>query len=102
MEEKYLLDLDTQQRKLLSYCYEKCKADPPYFEEGGGLYLGRCPDLQIEKIISVLSEVYFDVLDENPHLADLINDTIIKFIKISGDIIDNYDFCEYFSFNDGE
>lgn len=100
MAEKYLLDLNNQQKKLLNYCFTKCKKEPPYFEDGGELYLGSCPDLQIEKIVSVLSEVYFEVLDENDHLAELINNTIIAITKIGDDIIENYDFCAYFSFNE--
>ncbi len=100
MAEKYLLDLDEQQKKLLKFCFEQCKRTPPYFESEGNLYLGGCPDLQIEKIVAVLSEVYFGVQGSNAKLAELINGTIVRLTEIGDKITDEFDFCEYFSFGD--
>ena len=100
MAEKYLLDLDEQQKKLLNYCFEQCKKTPPYFESEGSFYLGVCPDLQIEKIVAVLSEVYFGIQDNNSRLAELINSTIVRLTEIGDKITEDFDFCEYFSFEE--
>lgn len=100
--EKYLLDLDEQQRKLLKYCFEQCGRVPTYFEENESIYVGECPDLQIEKIIAVLSEVYFSKQGKNSKLADLINTTIVKLTHINDEITEKIDFCEYFSFDNGD
>lgn len=90
MIHKFLLNVDEQERKLLRFCFEKQKNDPPYFEEAGALYVVETPDLQIEKIIEVLCDVYFEVLEENPNLAEMINNTILKLSQINNEIIKKY------------
>lgn len=92
MEESYPLKLAEQQVKLINYCFSQCGESPVIFERDGEICVGSCPDLEIAKIISVLSEVYFDLPPNKTHFADLINDTIIHLNEICSQVIDEFAF----------
>ncbi len=92
MEECYPLKLTEQQLKLIDYCFSQCGESPVVFERDGEACVGSCPDLEIAKIISVLSEVYFDLPSSQTRFADLINDTIIHLNEICAQWIDDLPF----------
>jgi len=94
--EKHLLDLDEQQKKLIEYCFEKCKIEPPYEVIGGEWYVGSRANLDVDTIIYAISEVYFDPKEQNPKLLDLIDSTLSKLTAIEDEILTKIDFCADF------